>query len=66
MQQTILIAFPSSLREQLKIAGLLSWMTVRYDTEVCLLDKLRELKSGLTADLLTGRVRVLEEAAVAP
>ena len=66
MQQTILITFLSSLKEQLKIAELLSFMTARYDTEVCLLDKLRELKSGLMTDLLTGRVRVPEGIVVAP
>ena len=41
-------------------------MTARYDTEVRLLDKLGELKSGLVSDLLTGHVRVPEGIVVAP
>jgi type I restriction enzyme, S subunit len=52
--------------EQARIADLLQAFTSQSAEEMAFLAKLGKLKSGLMADLLTGRVRVPEESPVAP
>ena len=53
-------------QEQARIADLLQAFTSQSAEEMAFLAKLGKLKSGLMADLLTGRVRVPEEIAVVP
>lgn len=57
--ESLLVVVPS-LEEQLKSSKVLDAIDEQIDEEIQGVGKLRELKSGLMADLLTGRVRVPE------
>lgn len=61
----LLIPLPHS-REQERCAALYETMSNQIRAESKTFEKLNLLKSGLMIDLLTGRVRVPEEVAVAP
>lgn len=49
--------------EQMRISDRIAALTARIDAEIAAVTKLQELKVGLIADLLTGRVRVPLETA---
>jgi type I restriction enzyme, S subunit len=51
------------LAEQIQISDRIAALTARIDAEMAAVAKLKELKVGLIADLLTGRVRVPLETA---
>jgi len=54
----LLIAIPKSLAEQNSIVEILFEMDSKISNESTCMEKLRQAKSGLLDDLLTGRVRV--------
>lgn len=58
MQKTLIIAIPSSLEEQAAIVAHLTAIQLQLRAEEENLAKIRNLKSGLMTDLLTGRVPV--------
>jgi len=57
----VVVAVPDSLSEQDRICDTLAQHDGLIDRERSVLSKLRSQKSGLLGDLLTGRVRVLDE-----
>jgi type I restriction enzyme S subunit len=59
------IALPSRPEQERLVAVVEAWDEC-LDRESKWLDKLRDLKTGISTDLLTGRVRVPEEITVAP
>ncbi len=58
--QKLLVSVPS-ICEQLEIMSILDAHSARVGSEEAYRDKLKQLKKGLMADLLTGRVRVTRE-----
>lgn len=59
--QRVMIALPTSMEEQSKIACKINAVDCRAQREACLLKKLQEQKSGLMHDLLSGKVPVQPE-----
>tara|TARA_Y100001933_G_C18994021_1_gene561746 strand:+ start:97 stop:417 length:321 start_codon:yes stop_codon:yes gene_type:complete len=59
--QRVMIALPTSMEEQSKIACKINAVDCRVQREACLLEKLQEQKSGLMHDLLSGKVPVQAE-----
>lgn len=62
--ETIDLVAPRSHAEQQAIVEAVHSINTRIEAEACELQKVRSLKSGLMADLLTGRVRVPEDIEV--
>ena len=59
--EEIKIPVPYCEEEQIAIASILSDMDAEIDALNTKLDKLRNIKQGMMSELLTGRIRLLEE-----
>ena len=57
--RTLMVRLPAGLSDQRRLAASLRGVEAAVRTEQLALDKLRELRSGLAADLLSGRVRAV-------
>ena len=57
--RTLTVRLPVNLSDQRRLAAYLRAVEAALRTEQLALDKLRELRSGLAADLLSGRVRTV-------
>jgi len=55
------IYIPPTIAEQTAIASILSDMDAEIDTLTAKLNKLRNIKQGMMSELLTGRIRLLEQ-----
>ncbi|MCL1849846.1 MAG: restriction endonuclease subunit S [Bacteroidetes bacterium] len=55
------ITLPKDIKEQTAIASILSDMDAEIDTLTAKLNKLRNIKQGMMSELLTGRIRLLEQ-----
>jgi len=59
------IYIPPTIEEQTAIASILSDMDAEIDALLAKLNKLRNIKQGMMSELLTGRIRLSEQVAVA-
>ena len=57
--RTLVVRLPANLSDQRRLAATLRAVEAAVRTEHLALDKLRELRSGLAADLLSGRMRTV-------
>ena len=55
------ICYTTNLEEQTAIASILSDMDAEIDALTAKLNKLRNIKQGMMSELLTGRIRLLEQ-----
>ncbi len=55
--------FPLTVAEQTAIAEILSDMDTEIDALTVKLNKLRNIKQGMMSELLTGKIRLIEEGA---
>lgn len=60
--EDIVIPIPPTLAEQIAIAQILSDMDAEIDTLTAKLTKLKNIKQGMMNELLTGRIRLKEDA----
>jgi|LSQX01.1.fsa_nt_gb type I restriction enzyme S subunit len=59
--QGLTFILPPSKEEQTAIAGVLSDMDAEIDALTAKLDKLRHIKQGMMNELLTGRIRLIDQ-----
>ena len=57
--RTLVVRLPANLSDQRRLAATLRAVEAAVRTEHLALDKFRELRSGLAADLLSGRMRTV-------
>ncbi|NLX93384.1 MAG: restriction endonuclease subunit S [Clostridiales bacterium] len=61
--KVIVLSFPKNIAEQTAIAGILSDMDADIEKLTAKLNKLRGIKQGMMSELLTGRIRLIEQDA---
>lgn len=61
--KVIVLSFPKNIAEQTAIAGILSDMDSDIEKLTAKLNKLRGIKQGMMSELLTGRIRLIEQDA---